>query len=423
MATLFKEDGSWKVQYRDGKSRPKIIIGRMAKAQATSIKLRVEHLVAAKVAGLPIDSETAHWLATISDDLAEKLAERGLCQPRPNGMLIPFVEALIAKKTTWRPGTVVVARQTRDRLAKHFGTQRSLLSVTPADADDFAAWLRTQYAQATASRTIKRCKEFFRRAVREKLLAENPFEDVAAGTMANPARHVFVTHADTRKVIEAAPNAQWRAVIALARFGGLRIPSEILPLTWGDIVWDQNRFRVTSPKTARHAGKGERWVPIFPELKPYLDELYELAADGQVSVFTSFRPGENLHTVFARLIRKAGLSAWERPFQNLRSSRETELMDVFPSHLVTAWLGNSRIIAERHYLQVRDSDFDRAASIPTQTAGAKSGALPEQNPERTGIPFMGRDWTKYAEILPGDSVSPMASNSVQPSPNGSIVPA
>ncbi|WP_020473829.1 site-specific integrase [Zavarzinella formosa] len=206
----------------------------------------------------------------------------------------------------------------------------------------------------------------------------HPFEDVIAGTMANPGRQFFDIHEDRLKLIEAAPTAEWRALIALARFGGLRILSEIIPLTWPDFLWNRGWFRVTSPKTAHHEGKGERLAPIFPELKPRLDELFEQATPGQVSVFTSFRSGDNLRTSLTRLIRKAGLTPWKRLFQNLRNSRETELVDVFPSHAVTTWIGNSHLIAVKYYLQVRDSDFDRAVKGIAHTAGAKSGAFEER---------------------------------------------
>jgi len=48
-------------------------------------------------------------------------------------------------------------------------------------------------------------------------------------------------------------------------------------------------------------------------------------------------------------------------FQNLRSTRETELAETFPIHVVTAWLGNSPEIARKHYLQVTNEHFVRAA--------------------------------------------------------------
>lgn len=46
--------------------------------------------------------------------------------------------------------------------------------------------------------------------------------------------------------------------------------------------------------------------------------------------------------------------------QNPQSSRETELSQLYPLHVVTAWLGNSEAVATKYELQV--IDFERAAS-------------------------------------------------------------
>ena len=63
----------------------------------------------------------------------------------------------------------------------------------------------------------------------------------------------------------------------LCRIGGLRCPSELLPLTWGDVDWENNRLTVHSPKTEHHAGGESRVIPIFPELLPHLEEAYDQA--------------------------------------------------------------------------------------------------------------------------------------------------
>ena len=63
-------------------------------------------------------------------------------------------------------------------------------------------------------------------------------------------------------------------------------------------------------------------------------------------------------------------------FQNLRSSRETELAQEHPIPLVVAWLGNNLKVAQKHYLQVRDEDFEKASQptrIPTQYTSADPG--------------------------------------------------
>jgi len=57
----------------------------------------------------------------------------------------------------------------------------------------------------------------------------------------------------------------------------------------------------------------------------------------------------------------AGVAQWPKLFVNLRASRETELMRTEPTHIVHAWLGNSKEVAEDHYLMVTDEDFDRVA--------------------------------------------------------------
>jgi hypothetical protein len=54
-------------------------------------------------------------------------------------------------------------------------------------------------------------------------------------------------------------------------------------------------------------------------------------------------------------------SPWPKLFQNLRSTRETELAEDDPIHVVCAWVGNTQAVATKHYLQVTDEHFDRAA--------------------------------------------------------------
>jgi hypothetical protein len=67
---------------------------------------------------------------------------------------------------------------------------------------------------------------------------------------------------------------------------------------------------------------------------------------------------------FERIIRRAGLTPWPRVFHNLRASRQTELAAEYPLHVVCSWIGNSAAIAAKHYLTVREDDFQRAAQNP-----------------------------------------------------------
>ena len=53
-------------------------------------------------------------------------------------------------------------------------------------------------------------------------------------------------------------------------------------------------------------------------------------------------------------------------FHNLRATRQTELEESFPSHVVCAWIGNSPKVAKEHDRQVTDDHFAKAVQNPVQ---------------------------------------------------------
>ena len=74
----------------------------------------------------------------------------------------------------------------------------------------------------------------------------------------------------------------------------------------------------------------------------------------------------NLRQTFKKIVKRAGLVVWPRLFSNLRSSRQTELDERFPTHVGCAWLGNSEGIAKRRYLQVTPEHFESAVKKPKE---------------------------------------------------------
>ena len=163
---------------------------------------------------------------------------------------------------------------------------------------------------------------------------------------------------------------QWKLLIALARWGGLRIPSEALALTWRDVDFDGKRFIVRASKTEHHEDGGVRVVPMFPELVDLFQTVFDNEAHkGTVHVITRYRTAAvNLRTQFQRYIEKAGVKPWPKLWQNLRASRATELADKFPSHVCAAWLGHTERIADAFYRQVTDEHFTRAISAAQNPA-------------------------------------------------------
>jgi integrase len=351
---------------RDG-DRKTIRLGKASQRMAEEVKIKVETLNATKIGASSLDRETAQWVANLGNDLQAKVAAVALTEPRRTARLGEFLDGFIAnRKPTAAPNTITSLNQVKTRLIDHFGAERDLRSITPADAEAWAAALAAQgYAPATAGRAIKRTRQFCKAALRDKLLSENPFAEVKASGQVNKERQFHVDRDTIFRVIDAAPSAEWRLIIALSRFGGLRCPSEHLALRWQDMDWERDRIRVDSPKT------GERWIHMFPELRPHLEAAFELAEEGAMYVITSYRSANvNMRMQFERIIRKAGVKPWAKLFHNLRASRQTELAAEYPLHVVCAWIGNTVAIAAKHYLTVREVDFARASQ-----GGANSGAL------------------------------------------------
>ena len=146
--------------------------------------------------------------------------------------------------------------------------------------------------------------------------------------------------------------------------GGLRCPSEIFGLKWQDVDFEHKRFVVRASKTEHHADGGIRTVPMFPELSPLFQDAFDEAEPGSVYCITKYRRrAATLRDRFQTIVHRAGLELWPKPFQNCRSTRETELFKITNGNVqaVCKWIGNSPAVALEHYAQVTEADMREAA--------------------------------------------------------------
>ncbi len=373
MASITREpNGRRTIQFvgSDGKRRS-IRLGKVSQRFAEVVQVKVEHLAAAQTTGGALDGETARWVAERDTVMLDKLAAVGLIPKQQRATLQSFLDSYIASRVDVKPATKEIWGQGKRGLIDFFGSDKPVREVTAGDADNYKMHLIAQkLASMTVRKRLQFAKTVFRAMVKHKLLAENPFAEVTTqATMAQGRQH-FITVEDTAKLLTACPDSQWRVIVALSRYGGLRCPSEVLSLRWQDIDWNAGRIRVTSPKTECHPGKGTRTIPLFPELRPILEEAWEVAPEGAVYVCGEKYRVEaigphgwrniNLRTRFEAIVDHAGLKPWPRLFHNMRASRETELCERFPLHAVASWLGNTPTIAQRHYLQTTEQHFQDA---------------------------------------------------------------
>ncbi len=348
-------------------SRKTVRLGKASQRDAEQVCRHIETLAAAAINGQPISRETSIWVSGIGHKLHDRLARAGLVKSRTaieGTKLGQFINGYLAQRQDVKPGTMIVFQQAKRHLLAYMGEAKPVTNVTAADADAYRAHLLGRgIARATVAKWCQYARHFFEVARRRKLIDENPFAHIKATVRGNPARRVFVSAEDVRKVIDAAPDPEWKLLIALARWGGLRIPSEALALTWGDVDFDRGRFTVRASKTEHHADGGIRVVPMFPELAEHFQRVFDAAQAGTVHVITRYRdPAQNLRTQLVRYITAAGLTPWPKPWQNMRATRATELADAFPSHVCAAWLGHTEAVADAFYRQVTDDHFARASA-------------------------------------------------------------
>ena len=379
MASLITKNGHSRVSFRgpDGKRRT-LTLGKLSGRHAERTKARVEDLQSAILAGDVPSDATRAWLKTLDKKMLDRLAAVGLIASQETVRLGAYVADYIDQRTDAKANTKKKYRTTQLLLIEYFGDERNLESITRGDAD---AWRRA-IGEGRLENTIRKyvgvAKLFFNAAVRSKLIDENPFDDQPSSTMPNTTREYFVSRDEAAKVIAACPDAEWRLLFALSRYGGLRCPSEQFALKWSDVDWAGHRFCLRSSKTEHLAHAGVRFVPIFDELKPFLEEAFDLAADGDEYVVARHRHEScNLRTQLGRIVTRAGLVPWPKLWQNLRATRQTELEAEFPLHVVCRWLGNSPGVARKHYLQVTDEHFAKAAGVVSD-GGARVKQKSEQ---------------------------------------------
>ncbi|WP_171472667.1 site-specific integrase [Frigoriglobus tundricola] len=295
---------------------------------------------------------------------------------------------LAAKRTGgYKPASLIAWGQTVKELTALFGT-KALTALTHADGEAYRAAMQGRKLRlTTVNKRLIHARQMLEDAVRFGHISATPWKHVRQRQGDPSERRAYVSVADTNRVIEHCPNVWWKLLVALARFGGLRTPSESFSLTWGDVDWERGRLSVPSPKT-EGAGKPHRVIPLFTLLRPYVEAAFEHAEEGSTFVFPlEYRKrahgpagwvNANLRTTFEKVIRRAGVDPWPRLWHSLRASCESDLAQSFPLATVTKWLGNTPSVALRHYVDPTEGAFDRAASWVPES-GAKSGAQEAQN--------------------------------------------
>ena len=335
-------------------------LGRCNRRHAETVRSHVEHIVSSKTLRAAVPPETASWLAELDDTFIDRLANVGLVPRRESATLGPWVEKYIAGRTDLKPASLVKLRQTQSLLLSQFDSDTPLRNINFDQAADWRqATLAKGLSEATVRLHCRNVKAIFNAAVKRDLIGKSPVENlVSSSVSADNTR--YVTPEEAQRIIDACPSKQWALLFGLARYAGLRTPSETHTLTWKNVDLARGRMTVKSPKTERHLGHEERVVPITPKLAALLWAAYEEADSGQILVVTLSK--NNMARKLQDIIQDAGVAEWDGLYQNLRRSCEIEWAQTFPQFAVSKWIGHSITVSGRHYANmVPDELFERMA--------------------------------------------------------------
>ncbi|MHA2066252.1 MAG: site-specific integrase, partial [Candidatus Thorarchaeota archaeon] len=146
-----------------------------------------------------------------------------------------------------RPETVKLYRNTVKRLLAYFREGTLLRQIRPLAAERFMASLKPlngkgELSTSVRHRVLRNCRTMFKKAVTWELIGKNPFASVAAPVVVTKEWH-YLTPAEYKLLLEAAPSLRWRAFYALCYTGALRL-GEALSVLWTDLNFEKHQIKV-----------------------------------------------------------------------------------------------------------------------------------------------------------------------------------
>jgi integrase len=221
-------------------------------------------------------------------------------------LLQKFVAANKGKSNKTRATNASIIRELRRSWPG--GVEIEVRAIKPSHLDQWLALQEARVKNTTYNRYAGFLRQMFDIAVRDRVIADSPFAEVATSwkrpqepVRLVPTNDQFIAIVNSIRLQRCAPYANQTAdfveFLGLAGLG----QAETSTLTWGNVDFAKDRLRIR-----RHKTNAWFYVPIYPELKQLLVRLRVA-----VSVRTP-RAGENVYLntrVFAIKDAKKALKA------------------------------------------------------------------------------------------------------------------
>ena len=336
--------GKWQINFSEGGKQKTLYLGRdFTSGSADRVSKIVTDILAHRKRGEVLPVDLFRRIESLPERLRKSFERSGLVGGATSWTLESLLQSFCETKSHLSQSTRSCYQATRARLSEFFKPECRIDSIAKTDCERFMIYYLASHSACFASREIRRCQSIFRFAIQQDWLAKNPFDKIASRVDVNLDRQFYVDRETIDKVVACCQDDHDRLLLALARFGGLRIPSEIRHLRFSDFAGSVIRIH-------RDTKTGAREVPLFGEIR---EIFVRLASGKQPSDLVFGNLGFFRKRIIAA-IRASGMEQWAKLFVNLRSSRITDAVECgYSEKTLDAIFGNTAAVRRIHYIQFR----------------------------------------------------------------------
>lgn len=346
MSSLTHESGSrtgYRLRVYTAAGRRSIWLGRIPGPDAVAIQRHVDEILAAQTADIPYPRATVRWLEALPHAMRIKLqAVTGAMRT----VATAADEYIDARSAQWSIATMESVTRSLGHLTDALGTRR-IDAVSIEDIADAAEQLGQ--GPSTRGKIAKDWRAMFAWCIDRHWITDNPARHLATTITVRDKQ--FISADLVVRVMAACTDPELHLVIALSRFAGLRISSEIRHMEWSHFDRERARLRVIDTKRGC-----ERLVPISIVVLQSLDRQPAGELLGQIRTLSHAA----ITARFTRLLHQCNIAPWSPLWHSMRASRETEWIRQFGVATATQWIGNSPTVALRNYGTVPDTDWGAA---------------------------------------------------------------
>jgi integrase len=349
MSSLTNEKGSrtgYRLRVYTAAGRRSIWLGPIPERDAIAVQRHVDEIIASQTAEIPIPRQTQQWLERCDASLRSKLQ---CITGAARTVQTAIDEYLGARRSAWSDATYDSVYRSLDVLADACG----VVNLTAIHADAVTeAHEAIELAPSTCGKIAKDWRAFFAWCVDSKWISENPARHLSTAIAVRAK--TFIPADTIQRVVDACECPAMAVVIALSRWGGIRVSSEIRSLIWESIDRTAKRIQIIDTKRGC-----ERDIPLFPEIAATLDRHGDGPLCGDILDLSHAEITRRFHLALDR----CSVPHWPAPWHSMRASRETELITAFGLATAAKWIGNSEAVAMKSYALITNEEWARATSL------------------------------------------------------------